>query len=97
LANGWPPGVVFLGVRQTCSIPHAMEFAMIPLLAATGVINTVNNIVNTAISQSTPSAATSLAAGKKVADSDPGSFASLLSAHGVSSSGAVGLGTKAIG
>ena len=70
---------------------------MIPLLAATGVVNTVGKIANAAISQSTHPAATGQAGSKKAAASDSGSFASLLAAHGVGASGAVGLGTKAVG
>jgi hypothetical protein len=70
---------------------------MIPLLAATGVINTVDKIANTAISQWTHPAATDHAGGKKGTGSASDSFGALLSAHGVSSSGPVGLGAKAVG
>jgi hypothetical protein len=70
---------------------------MIPLLAATSAINTVDNIANAMMSQSAHPAAAGQAGGKKAAASNSDSFASLLAAHGVNSSGPVGLGTKAVG
>jgi hypothetical protein len=72
---------------------------MIPLLAAASA---VSQIGATAISQLTGSSATNQAAGKKAAGTASDSFATLLAAHGVSSSGptdssAVGLGTAVAG